>query len=142
MLRRVRGNSSGKEFVDPLLSRTPTKASASSAFSSASPAPFAADRAAGAAAVRTSIAAGLPPASAPPSVASLDPAKLRFKPLVDFKPCEELKKLTLDDGIDPTKKEDYLSAADFASVFGMERAAFGALPAWKRLQKKKEVGLF
>ena len=80
--------------------------------------------------------------AAPPSAASLDPASLRFKPLVDFKPSEELKKLSLSDGIDPARKEDYLSDSDFASVFGMERAAFGALPAWKRLQKKKEVGLF
>ena len=53
-----------------------------------------------------------------------------------------MKKLSLSDGIDPARKEDYLSDSDFASVFGMERAAFGALPAWKRLQKKKEVGLF
>ena len=39
-------------------------------------------------------------------------------------------------------KEDYLEDAQFTSVFGVERAAFLKLPAWKRLLEKKRVSLF
>ena len=45
-------------------------------------------------------------------------------------------------GVDPEQKEAYLSDAEFSTVFGMTRAAFAALPRWKRDAKKKEVHLF
>lgn len=44
--------------------------------------------------------------------------------------------------MNPTCKEEYLDAATFASLFNMERAAFAALPKWKRDAAKKTVGLF
>lgn len=66
----------------------------------------------------------------------------KLKPGADTVAYEELIKLRLEDGIDPTKREEYLSDDDFSSVFGMARADFAALPAWKRTQRKKEVGLF
>lgn len=44
--------------------------------------------------------------------------------------------------VDPTKKELSLSDPEFATVFGMDKAAFASLPTWKRTAKKKEVGLF
>jgi hypothetical protein len=44
--------------------------------------------------------------------------------------------------VDPTKREEYLSDADFSTVFGMDRAAFTALPAWKRANAKKDKKLF
>ena len=46
------------------------------------------------------------------------------------------------DGIDPTRREEYLTAPEFDTVFGVSRDTFKALPAWKRNQKKKDVGLF
>lgn len=53
---------------------------------------------------------------------------------------EQLK--TTNDGIDVTQKEEYLSDAEFQSVFGMDRAAFRAMPKWKRDDAKKKKGLF
>jgi hypothetical protein len=44
--------------------------------------------------------------------------------------------------VDPARKEDYLSAAEFSTVIGLSRAEFAALPKWKRDSKKKQVGLF
>ena len=44
--------------------------------------------------------------------------------------------------VDPTKKELALSDPEFATVFGMDKAAFASLPTWKKTAKKKEVGLF
>jgi hypothetical protein len=46
------------------------------------------------------------------------------------------------DGVDPTKKEEYLSNEDFAAKFGVDKATFAAQPKWKRDAKKKELGLF
>ena len=34
----------------------------------------------------------------------------------------------------------FLSDADFESVFGMDKAAWEKMPAWKRKNKKKEAG--
>jgi hypothetical protein len=48
----------------------------------------------------------------------------------------------IPEGVDPTRKEDFLDAATFSSLFGMDKAAFAALPKWKRDAKKKELGLF
>lgn len=48
----------------------------------------------------------------------------------------------LPDGVDPTKKETYLSDAEFSEKFGMDKAAFAALPAWKKTASKKKLGLF
>ena len=56
--------------------------------------------------------------------------------------AEGLRSLNVQDGIDPTRREDYLTEAEFSSIFGMARDAFKALPQWKRTQKKKDVGLF
>lgn len=45
-------------------------------------------------------------------------------------------------GVDPTKKEQYLSDAEFASVMGSPRGEFNALKPWKQSQIKKAKGLF
>ncbi|XP_077153912.1 advillin isoform X2 [Ranitomeya variabilis] len=60
-------------------------------------------------------------------------------------PFEDLKgkqKHELPEGVDPTRKETYLSDRDFISVFGMTRGEFSALPSWKQLNIKKKLGLF
>ncbi|ETW03641.1 hypothetical protein H310_05039 [Aphanomyces invadans] len=46
------------------------------------------------------------------------------------------------EGIDLTRKESYLSDAEFKTVFGITRGEFDALPKWKQQAKKKEVRLF
>ncbi len=45
-------------------------------------------------------------------------------------------------GVDPTCKETYLDDATFKSVFNTDKAAFAALPKWKRDEQKKKAGLF
>lgn len=47
-----------------------------------------------------------------------------------------------DSGIDVTRKEDYLSEAEFAEVMGMSRSEFTGLATWKKKQKKQAVGIF
>ena len=44
--------------------------------------------------------------------------------------------------MDPAHKEAYLSDASFKEVLGSDRAAFNALPKWKRDAAKKKAGLF
>ena len=45
-------------------------------------------------------------------------------------------------GVDPRRKECYLGDDEFKSVFGVGRDEFDKLPAWKRNEQKKKVGLF
>lgn len=61
--------------------------------------------------------------------------------------CEELKRMPAQEcaarGIDSSKKEQYLSPDEFASVFdGMSLEDFQGLPQWKRANLKKAAGLF
>ena len=46
------------------------------------------------------------------------------------------------EGVDPRKREQYLSDAEFESVFGTTRLAFGALKAWRQIELKRKVRLF
>ncbi|XP_059823538.1 villin-1 [Hypanus sabinus] len=48
----------------------------------------------------------------------------------------------LPPGVDPTKKEEYLSDADFEKVFEVSRIKFNAMPEWKQKNLKKAKGLF
>ncbi|XP_053323586.1 villin-like protein [Spea bombifrons] len=59
------------------------------------------------------------------------------KSLILNKTAEEL-----PDGVDPTKKEVYLSDEDFGSILGMSKADFYQLPKWKQQNLKKQSGLF
>ena len=45
-------------------------------------------------------------------------------------------------GVDPRKREEYLSDADFAAVMGSPRGEFVQMKAWKQQQIKKAKGLF
>jgi len=81
------------------------------------------------------------PETPPPAVAAPPPAPAPVASANGtFSPA------ALREGVPPgvvaTNKEDYLSPADFMSVFGMDKAALAAMPKWKRDAKKKEVGLF
>lgn len=66
----------------------------------------------------------------------------KLKPLKDFVPYAQLLKLRLEDGIDPTCREDYLSEEDFAKVLECTRDEFKKMPAWKQAQAKKKALLF
>lgn len=46
------------------------------------------------------------------------------------------------EGVDPSRKEQYLSDKEFDSVFKMNKDAFNKLPAWKRDNLKKAANLF
>lgn len=64
-----------------------------------------------------------------------------FKSPADFKvSLDELKGRV--EGVDPAKKEEYLSDAEFQSVFNVGRADFAAQPAWKSKAAKQKAGLF
>ena len=53
------------------------------------------------------------------------------------KPVEEL-----PSGVDPRKKETYLSDEVFVKVLGSPRGVFEKLKPWKQQQLKKAAGLF
>ena len=57
-------------------------------------------------------------------------------------PLAALKSMDASDGIAPDAKEAYLSDADFATAFGMDRAAWAKVPKWKQADAKKRAGLF
>eukprot|EP00753_Platysulcus_tardus_P014808 PLAT4544.1.p1 GENE.PLAT4544.1~~PLAT4544.1.p1 ORF type:complete len:858 (-),score=452.55 PLAT4544.1:277-2784(-) len=59
----------------------------------------------------------------------------------EFVPYEALKG-PCPPGVDPTCKEQYLSDAEFMTVFGCSKAEFASLKKWKRNDKKKAAGLF
>ncbi|KAM9163544.1 villin-like protein [Pangshura tecta] len=48
----------------------------------------------------------------------------------------------LPEGVDPTKKEYYLSDADFHDIFGKSKDEFYQMPRWKQQNEKKQHGLF
>ncbi|PSC76628.1 hypothetical protein C2E20_0236 [Micractinium conductrix] len=76
-------------------------------------------------------------AAAPPAA-----AEAKVKPGEKEFSFEELKALRADSGIDMTRKEEYLPDAEFEKVFGKNRAAFNAQPAWRRQLQKKDVSLW
>lgn len=49
---------------------------------------------------------------------------------------------TFPEGVDPAKKEQYLSNADFEATFGMSKEAFYQLKLWKQKDLKKAKNLF
>uniref|UniRef100_A0A8C6XKN4 Villin like n=1 Tax=Naja naja TaxID=35670 RepID=A0A8C6XKN4_NAJNA len=48
----------------------------------------------------------------------------------------------LPEGVDPTKKEYFLSDAEFFDIFGKTKDAFYQMPTWKQQNEKKQFGLF
>eukprot|EP01113_Clastostelium_recurvatum_P020003 TRINITY_DN236_c0_g1_i4.p1 TRINITY_DN236_c0_g1~~TRINITY_DN236_c0_g1_i4.p1 ORF type:complete len:2591 (+),score=1077.50 TRINITY_DN236_c0_g1_i4:231-8003(+) len=80
--------------------------------------------------------AGPGPAAKKPAVAMAKPAPRPSK----FYSVDELRKKPPT--VDVTKLEEYLSDEDFAGVFKMTREEFLKVPAFKRNDLKKNVGLF
>jgi hypothetical protein len=77
-------------------------------------------------------------AAAPaPAAAAAAPAEGTFTyAQLKGNPCE------VHDQIEKSKKEQYLSSAEFQEVFKMDKAAFEKLAGWKRKKSKMSVGLF
>jgi hypothetical protein len=55
---------------------------------------------------------------------------------------QQLTSGSLPEGVDATKKEQYLSEDEFQKVFGISKAAFNALPAWKAKPLKQKANLY
>ena len=64
----------------------------------------------------------------------LDPESNKF----DY----EVLKGAFPPGVNPEKKEAYLSDENFQNIFGMTPAAFNELKKWKQIEVKKAKGLF
>uniref|UniRef100_A0A8C9PG75 HP domain-containing protein n=1 Tax=Spermophilus dauricus TaxID=99837 RepID=A0A8C9PG75_SPEDA len=62
---------------------------------------------------------------------SLPPEQLRYQAVED-----------LPQGVDPTRKEFYLSDADFQDIFGKSKKEFYGMAKWKQQQEKKKLGFF
>ncbi|KNC52797.1 uncharacterized protein AMSG_12193 [Thecamonas trahens ATCC 50062] len=103
--------------------------------SSAAPAPAAKPKPALAAKPKPAPAAKPKPAAAAPAASSGGAAGTTYS-------LAELQSATLPPGVDPARKQDWLSDADFQTAFGMDRAAFAALPAWKAETLRRKAKLF
>ncbi|KAL3148972.1 hypothetical protein ABBQ32_001828 [Trebouxia sp. C0010 RCD-2024] len=71
--------------------------------------------------------------------------EVEHKPGSKFWPYKELKELRIENGIDPTCKEEYLSEDEFSQVFkkwDLNLAQFKAQPVWRQRMQKQTVGLF
>jgi len=56
-------------------------------------------------------------------------------------PYADLKSKRIE-GVDPSRKEEYLTADEFKKVFSKTLEEFQAFPAWKKVREKKRVNLF
>jgi len=54
----------------------------------------------------------------------------------------QLTSKSVPEGVDPTKKEQYLSEAEFKTVFGISKTEYNALPAWKAKPLKQKANLY
>lgn len=45
-------------------------------------------------------------------------------------------------GVDPARKEEFLSDEDFQGVFGKSKEEFAGMPTWKKRSAKQKAGLF
>lgn len=57
-------------------------------------------------------------------------------------PLAALQKKEVPEGVDPSRKEDYVNDDDFKKLFNMDRDAFAKLPQWKKDNLKKTNNLF
>uniref|UniRef100_A0A8C6GFI8 Villin-like n=1 Tax=Mus spicilegus TaxID=10103 RepID=A0A8C6GFI8_MUSSI len=60
-------------------------------------------------------------------------------------PREKLMHQALEDlppGVDPARKEFYLSDSDFQDIFGKSKEEFYSMAKWKQQQEKKKLGFF
>jgi hypothetical protein len=65
-----------------------------------------------------------------------------YRPFSDSLPLSQLTVVGAVDNLDNANREQYLSASDFQTVFGMAKDAFNKLPGWKKANLKKQHKLF
>jgi len=84
------------------------------------------------------------PEAAPAPTPAPAPAPAALAGDGDTLTLEELKNADVwrERGVDPSRREDWLSDSDFQTAFGMSKSAFQALPKWKRDGQKRALGLF
>uniref|UniRef100_A0A3P9HW53 Villin-like n=1 Tax=Oryzias latipes TaxID=8090 RepID=A0A3P9HW53_ORYLA len=79
----------------------------------------------------------IPKAKIPPFFTSVESGKYLDPKLLVNKEASEL-----PEGVDPSRREEYLSDMDFESLLGTNRADFHRLPKWRQNDLKKKAGLF
>ncbi|KAL6076347.1 regulation of actin filament depolymerization [Balamuthia mandrillaris] len=84
-------------------------------------------------------AAIVPPAAATGGATNLEAILEAYDQTYSY---EQLKSGDYPASVDESKKESYLSDAEFQKLFGMDKAAFYKQPAWKITQDKKKLKLF
>lgn len=104
--------------------------------------PVPAEQAQAAAAPAAAAAAHEPAATPKGEAASPTPTSAGGASEAQTIPLEQLVAPPFPDGVDPSRREEYLSEAEFQEVFKMDVAAFRALPKWKRTTLKKKASLF
>ncbi len=57
-------------------------------------------------------------------------------------PLDMLTKEPFPEGVDKSKREEYLSDADFQKVFKQTKEEFAKFPKWKQTELKKKAKLF
>lgn len=57
-----------------------------------------------------------------------------------FYTLEEL--VAKPEGVDPARKLEYLTDADFSTAVGMDKSAYDSLPKWKKDNIRKKLGVF
>lgn len=73
---------------------------------------------------------------------SAPPREIRSPEVTGYFPLEALQQKPWPDYVDPEHRELYLSDADFASAFGMDKAEFSSKKLWRQQELKKKVNLF
>ncbi len=79
--------------------------------------------------------------------ASVDATATAFAEMLSFDKGDVFSLIDLTNppfkaGLDVSRRETYLSDAEFKSAFKMGKAEFEKLPLWKRNALKKSLGLF
>ena len=138
-----RGGSAGGAAGTPMPPQPPPTSSSSSSSSSSG---------GGSSAAAAEAAAAPAPAPAPTAGAGADPAKYfcdASRSASEFDgfcgathPLAMLTREPFPAGVERGIREAYLSAAEFKSAMGADKAAWYAQPKWKRDAKKKEQKLF
>jgi len=83
------------------------------------------------------------PVSPEPPVATTTTTTLGNSGVQLFYSYEELRTSQgLPPGVDPVRRESYLTDTEFLARFGMTKVEFGRLPKWRQANKKKELALF
>ena len=83
-----------------------------------------------------------PPAEAPAPAPAPSPVASKFQDPRELKLSYEQLKAGLPGGVDPAKKEQYLSDADFEKIMKSPRSEFNEMKPWKQAQLKKAAGLY